>query len=211
VLAKRWRELRPAFARLSDFCDWSQAKRDIQARCILMMKDVGTEVYLTTWNPKDVPDGPDRVAYAKKVVDYLEYLVRTKGCSNLKYYCMTNELSLKQWGSLQNDLPKFRSYHKCLYDELAARKLDIQPAGKDQEAQQGGDDRPSYGHGPTLLLRLDDLEEESKHDHGAQRETQGGKGKGIKEEGQDHIDTLVPFHTGPELAQRPGAAGWLLR
>jgi len=136
VLAKRWRELRPAFARLSDFCDWSQAKRDIQARYILMMKDVGTEVYLTTWNPKDVSDGPDRVAYAKKVVDYLEYLVRSKGCSNLKYYCMTNELSLKQWGSLQNDLPKFRSYHKCLYDELAARKLDIQLLATDASPVQ---------------------------------------------------------------------------
>jgi len=125
VLAKRWRELRPAFARVSDCCDWNQARRDIQANYILMMKEVGTEVYVTTWNPKDVAEGPDRTAYAKSVVDYLDYLVRTKGCTNLKYYCMTNELSLKQWGVLHKDLPKFKSYHQCLYDELAARRLDI--------------------------------------------------------------------------------------
>ncbi|MCY3019219.1 MAG: carbohydrate binding domain-containing protein, partial [Planctomycetota bacterium] len=136
VLAKRWRELRPTFARLSDFCDWNQARRDVQANYILMMKEVGTQVYLTTWNPKDVLEGDERSAYAKKVVDYLEYLVRTKGCTNVKYYCMTNELSLKQWGSLQNDLPKFKSYHKCLYDELAARKLDIKLLATDASPVQ---------------------------------------------------------------------------
>ncbi|HEY3322723.1 MAG TPA: carbohydrate binding domain-containing protein [Planctomycetota bacterium] len=125
VLAKRWRELRPSFARLGDNCDWKGERRDIQANYIRMMKDVGTEVYVTTWNPKDVPEGPERKAYAKSVVDYLEYLVRTKGCTNIKYYCMTNELSMKQWGAMNKDLPKFKSYHQCFYDELNARKLDI--------------------------------------------------------------------------------------
>ena len=125
VLAKRWRELRPSFARLSDFCDWSPARREVQADYIRMMRETGTEVYLTTWNPKNVPEGLERAAYAKRVVDYLEFLVRVRGCSNLKYYCMTNELTLRQWGALIRDLPTFKDYHRCLHHELAARKLDI--------------------------------------------------------------------------------------
>ena len=125
VLAKRWHELRPSFARVSDNCLWKTDRRDVQAAYLRMMKNVGTEVYMTTWNPRNVPEGPERVAYAKSVVDYLEYLVRVKSCTNLKYYCMTNELSLKGWGSMRTDLPTFKSYHQCFYDELAARQLDI--------------------------------------------------------------------------------------
>ncbi|MGD0092033.1 MAG: hypothetical protein ABSE73_19135, partial [Planctomycetota bacterium] len=136
VLAKRWRELRPAFARLGHHYNVDQARRERMAKYLLLMKETQTEAYLTTWNPKDTPEGPERTAYAKQIVDDLEYLVRTKGCTNLKYYCMTNELSLQQWGSLQNDLPKFKSYHKCLYDELAARKLDIQLLATDASPVQ---------------------------------------------------------------------------
>lgn len=125
TLAKRWRELRPAFARLGHHYGVSQARKDVLAQYLLLMKETQTEAYLATWNPKDTPAGPERAAYAKQIVDDLEYLVRTKGCTNLKYYCMTNELSLKQWGALKDNLPKFKSYHQCLYDELAARKLEI--------------------------------------------------------------------------------------
>jgi hypothetical protein len=58
-------------------------------------------------------------------VDGLEYLVRTKGLTNIRHYCMANELSLNGWATLRDDLPLFGAYHQALFDELKGRKLDI--------------------------------------------------------------------------------------
>ena len=126
VIAKRWRELHPSFARLNHSRQWDQAMLDQVAAYLLRLQSTGTEVYLTTWDPRDAPPGAERAAYAREVVDDLEYLVRGKGATNIRYYCMTNELSLNQWGSLISDLDKFKDYHQELYRELRARNLDIQ-------------------------------------------------------------------------------------
>jgi hypothetical protein len=126
VVAKRWRELNPSFARMNDRWDWDRATLDRVAEHMLRLKATGTEIYLATWGPKDTKAGGERAAYAKRVVDNLEYLVRQKGCTNIKTYCMSNELSLNGWGTLRRDLPKFRDYHQELYDELDRRGLDIQ-------------------------------------------------------------------------------------
>ena len=126
VVAKRWRELHPSFARLNDKWDWDRATLDRVAAHMLRFKATGTELYLATWGPKDTKPGPERAAYAKRVVDNLEYLVRQHGCTHIATYCMTNELSLGGWGTLRRDLPKFRDYHQRLFDELSRRKLPIQ-------------------------------------------------------------------------------------
>jgi hypothetical protein len=125
VIAKRWREIRPSFARMNHSWDWDRATLDKVADYILRLKATGTEVYMTTWGPKQTQPGPERREYAKRVVDNLEYLVQERGCYNLRWYCMTNELSLEQWGSLAGDMPTFKDYHQCLYDELRARDLGI--------------------------------------------------------------------------------------
>jgi len=132
VLAKRWRELNPRFARL--FHPWEPGRPgtrdpkalDAMARQLIFMKDAaGTEVYLTTGELKDTVSDEDRRAYAQAVVDDLQYLIN-KGATNLKYYCATNELSLGEWAGLRNDLPRFRSYHELIFDEIKKRDLKIQ-------------------------------------------------------------------------------------
>ncbi|MGQ9731721.1 MAG: hypothetical protein ACUVX8_10670 [Candidatus Zipacnadales bacterium] len=125
VVVKRWRELNPSFARMNDSWEWDREMLDRVAEHILRFKATRTSIDLTTWDPKDTQPGEERRAYAQRVVDNLEYLVRDKGCTNIRWYCMTNELSLNQWGNLINDLPKFKDYHQCLYDELRSRGLDI--------------------------------------------------------------------------------------
>ena len=125
VMYKKWRELRPSFARLNHSPGWDQAKLDDVANHILRMKEVGTEIYLTTWDPPVLKTDPERREYAKKIVGQLEYLVRQKGCTNIHYYCMSNELSLGKWGAMMSDLPTFKAYHQALFDELQARRLDI--------------------------------------------------------------------------------------
>ena len=125
VIAKRWRELRPPFARLNHSMQWDQAMLDQTARHLRLMQQTGTEVYLTTWDPPDTQPGEERRAYAREVVDDLEYLVRRQGATNIRWYCMTNELSLNGWGALAGDLPKFADYHRALCEELQRRDLDL--------------------------------------------------------------------------------------
>jgi len=125
VVVKRWREVNPSFARLNDRWDWDHEKLDKVAESLLRFRVTGTEVYMTTWGPKDTQPGEDRRAYASREIDNLEYLIREKGCTNVKWYCMTNELSLGKWGSLISDLPKFRDYHQELFDELKRRNLPV--------------------------------------------------------------------------------------
>jgi hypothetical protein len=125
VIEKRWRELNPSFARLNHDCYWDRRMLDRVADRMRRLQWTGAEVYLATWNPKDVAEGDQLAAYARKVVDSLEYLVRSKGLTNVKYYCMSNELSLGRWGALRDDLPRFKAYHQALFDELKARGLDI--------------------------------------------------------------------------------------
>ncbi len=131
VLAKRWRELNPRFARI--FHSWAPGepgKRDAKvlealARQMVMMKEAsGTEIYLTTNELKDSVSPQELRAYADAVVNDLEYLLN-RGATNLKYYCCTNELSLIEWADMHYDLPRFRAYHKAIAEELKQRKVPI--------------------------------------------------------------------------------------
>ncbi len=125
VIYKRWRELNPRFVRLNDDWDYDKARLDRMADHIARMKETGTEVYITTWNPPDVKTPEDMSRWTRKVADNLEYLIRTKGLTNIRWYCMTNELSLSGWGTLVNDLARFKEYHVALAAELKRRNLPV--------------------------------------------------------------------------------------
>ena len=131
VIAKRWRELNPGFARV--FHNWARGSRGVRdpqtldnlAREIVFMKEsAGTEVYLTTSAPKDAPVGEERAAYARAVADEIEYILG-KGATNLKFYGSSNELTLRSWGDLNRDLPTYREYHRHLYAEFRKRNLPV--------------------------------------------------------------------------------------
>jgi hypothetical protein len=131
VIAKRWRELNPGFARV--FHNWARGRpgvRDPRAldflacEIVFMKESAGTEVYLTTSAPKDVPAGQERAAYARAVAGEIEYILR-KGGTNLKFYGSSNELTLREWGDLNRDLPTYRDYHRHLYAEFRKRNLPV--------------------------------------------------------------------------------------
>jgi hypothetical protein len=126
VIVKRWRELNPSFARVTHVWDWDEAKTEYVAGQMAIWRETGTEVYLTTWDPLECPDEAALKAYAVKVADMLEFFVQTKGLDNLKTYCLTNELSLKGWGTLVRDLPRFKAYHQAFHKEFVRRRLPVQ-------------------------------------------------------------------------------------
>lgn len=119
VMAKRWRELNPGFARVMlhrDRIKDANPMERLKQQLVFMKEATGTEVYMTQ-GLRDVPEGPGRRAWAKSIVDELQSLLQA-GATNVKYYCMTNELSYQAWGDLRKDMPLFRAYHQALYDEL---------------------------------------------------------------------------------------------
>jgi hypothetical protein len=132
VLAKRWRELQPSFARVSHW--WAEDQPGVRdqkglealAKQLVFMKEsANTEIYFTTMGLGPVRQGQARLDYVKAVADDLEYLWK-QGATNLKTYCITNELSASDWADLTKDLPTFRSYHQLLFEELKRRNLPIQ-------------------------------------------------------------------------------------
>lgn len=126
VIVKRWRELNPSFARVTHSWSWDSAKMEYVAAQMAIWQQTGTEVYLTTWDPEECADDAALRAYAAKVADMLEFFVVRQGLHNLKTYCLTNELSLKGWGKLLRDLPRFQAYHQAFHDEFARRGLRVQ-------------------------------------------------------------------------------------
>ncbi|MCC7491480.1 MAG: hypothetical protein IT204_03995 [Fimbriimonadaceae bacterium] len=125
VIFKRWRELRPSFARLNHTWNWTPEQMDAMAPWFDTFRATATELYLATWGPREVAAGAPRREYAEAVVDTLEYLIRRRGASNLKWFCLTNELSLGEWGALYHDLPKFKDYHQELFAALQRRQLPV--------------------------------------------------------------------------------------
>ncbi len=81
VFAKRWRELNPAFARVTHVWNWDLKNVLPHLR---RMQRTDTEVYLTTWNPKDTKPGEARADYAQRVVEVIERLVRQENLSNIR-------------------------------------------------------------------------------------------------------------------------------
>lgn len=119
ILAKRWRELNPGFARVmlhrGRMVDAHPLDR-LKQQLLFMKQATATEVYMTG-GLREVAEGPARQAWAKSIVDELESL-RQAGATNVTSYCATNELSLHTWGDLRQNLPLFQAYHQALFDEL---------------------------------------------------------------------------------------------
>ncbi len=131
VLAKRWRELGPTFARVTH--QWGQ-RRPVQSdprvlealsrHLVFMKENTNTVVYLTTMGMGEADPGEERRNYARAVASDLEHLLKA-GATNIRFFCVTNELSLTSWASMRNDLPTFKDYHQQIYNEMKQRGLPI--------------------------------------------------------------------------------------
>lgn len=131
ILGKRWVELEPAFARVThwwDSVDPVRAKPESRGKLVQWLRffaqRTGTLVYLTTWNPPVLQRPEDRDKYARVVAEELEFLLHA-GATNLRYYCMTNELTFGQWGAWLKDLPDFADFHRRIHRALRARRVSV--------------------------------------------------------------------------------------
>jgi len=123
-VAKAWRELNPSFARLNHGLDWDDATIAQIGTHLKRYAATGTELYLATWGPPQTKPGAERQEYAQNVVASLQKLIAAGG-STIKWFCMSNELSLGNWGAMYHDLPLFEDYHRELHRAFAASGLKI--------------------------------------------------------------------------------------
>ncbi len=73
IFAKRWKELNPAFARITDNQYWDDATKDKMARNLEVMKETDTELYFTTWGTREINKYDKEIEYVSKEVDNLFY------------------------------------------------------------------------------------------------------------------------------------------
>ena len=90
---------RPVFPECGEAFRNGRRKRWTRSQNIVkkMQCKVGATIYLTGHCVRYETD-EELTAYASNVADRLEYLIYEKGLSNVKIYCMSNELSLDDWG-----------------------------------------------------------------------------------------------------------------
>lgn len=119
-----WRQLSPSFARVNHRQRSDRAELAALADYLSELKETRAEVYVTTWDPPPLDPGQPRRDYASHIADQMAYLVLERGCDHLRTYCMTNELTLVDWGVLRWDLPTFADYHceiRRAFDERGLR------------------------------------------------------------------------------------------
>ena len=125
LIYRYWDDINPSIARLTHYMDYGRPELDRMARHMIRMQKTGTVFYITSWKTPVASTEAEYQAYARHVADDLSYLIHEKGCTGIRWYCMANELSLTAWGSLLNDLPRFKQYHQALYQEFKKRGLKV--------------------------------------------------------------------------------------
>ena len=119
IIEARWRRHNPAFCRIflqvkwwntaPRHCDWKTDEMVALIQHLELLRETRSTVYLTNWyycgNPSWLGGGniiTDEAVmddYAATCVAMLDYLVIDQGFTNIKYFCIANELqTLEGWG-----------------------------------------------------------------------------------------------------------------
>lgn len=126
VVGKIYHELSPGFTRMwGGDPNWTKEEMDDFAEyCEKTHVPANTSIYLTgKTNRHETVEQKEE--YARQVADKLDYLINEKGLKNIEFYCMSNELSIEDWGNIFFELPVFKEYHTYLYKEFKRRNLPV--------------------------------------------------------------------------------------
>jgi len=128
IALKTFREISPTFSRVfAGFADWTQEAMDAFADYYdETFRKAGTLLYVVPGRMPMMVDDFDMEDYCEQVAVRLEYLIRQRKCTKLRYYCVTNELSVgNTYAYLSSRLELFKKLHECLYKAFRRHKLDI--------------------------------------------------------------------------------------
>ena len=125
---KSFREISPTFSRVFvGYADWTREAMDHFADYYdATFRRAGTLIYMVPGRMPMMGPDFDVEDYAERTAKNLEYLIKVRGCSKLRYFCVTNELSVgNTYAYLSGDLALFKRLHEALYWAFRRHELDI--------------------------------------------------------------------------------------
>lgn len=128
VVVKTFREISPTFSRLfAGYSNWTREAMDEFADYYdKTFRKSGTLLYVVPGRLPYITDDFDMEKYCESVASNLEYLIKERNCTKIRYYCVTNELSVgNTYAWFANHLDLFKEFHKCLYKAFKRHNLDI--------------------------------------------------------------------------------------
>lgn len=127
-------EISPTFSRVfAGYADWSESAMDSFAEYYKKtLKKTDTTIYAV---PGRIPlheTHEEMEKHAENVAEKLEYLVKEKNVIHIRYYCITNELSVgNTYALLSQDMDRFKEYQTLLWRAFRRHSLNIGLAASD--------------------------------------------------------------------------------
>ena len=128
IALKTFRELSPTFSRVFiGYADWSKEAMDAFADYYdITFRNSGTLLYAVPGRMPMFDETFDMEEYSEKVASNFEYLIKERKCTKIRYYCVTNELSVGNSISwLAKRLDTFKKLHEHLHKAFKKHGLNI--------------------------------------------------------------------------------------
>lgn len=128
IVLKSFREISPTFSRVfAGYADWSKEAMDAFADFYdLTYRKAGTTVYAVPGRMPYITEEDDARDYAEKVAKNLDYLIKIRKCTKIRYYCLTNELSVgNTYCFLGKNMELFKKYNEELFKAFRRHGLDV--------------------------------------------------------------------------------------
>lgn len=125
---KSFREISPSFSRVfAGYADWTKKAMDDFADFYdETFRLAQTTLYVVPGRMPFITGDESCDDYAEKVALNLKYLINERNCNKIRYYCVTNELSVgNTYAFLGKNLELFRKYHEALFRAFRRHGLDI--------------------------------------------------------------------------------------
>ena len=125
---KTFREISPTFSRVyGGFADWPKEAMDRFADYYdKTFRDAGTLIYMVPGRMPMPTADFDPEEHCEQIAQKLEYLIKVRKCTKIRYFCITNELSVgNTYAHLAKDLNEFKKLHECLYRAFQRHGLDV--------------------------------------------------------------------------------------
>jgi len=128
IALKTFREISPSFSRVfAGFANWTREAMDAFADYYdETFRKSGTLLYVVPGRMPMMMDDFNMEDYCEQVAVRMKYLIQERKCTKIRYYCVTNELSVgNTYAFLATRLELFKELHACLYKAFARHGLDV--------------------------------------------------------------------------------------
>ena len=136
---KTFREISPTFSRVyGGFADWTQEAMDRFADYYdQTFRNAGTLIYMVPGRMPMPTEDFDYEDYYERTARKLHYLIKVRGCTKIRYFCVTNELSVgNSYAWLAKRLDMFKDLQLGLYRAFQRYGLDVGLVAADSSGEK---------------------------------------------------------------------------